>query len=581
MSPDRWSSHAVLIVGASLGLTPAVLAHEPAHVDLNLIAEQTRAEADAAWSQPLTPAFQQAAVDYDVPAELLLTLGKLGSAFLNRGAAPTIEDGYGVMALRGGDLGGDSLAQAADLLGLSTDQLKIDPVANVRGGAAVLDRYADEAGIDRSAGLDAWIPVVHRYAGLDVQNAQLFTYEVYHLLAAGFTVTNHLGEVFSIAPQSMSIDPEGLAPPMPEAAAPDYPPGTWDPAATCNYTNTNEGKDTVVVHTIEGTAAGARSWFKNCDSQVSAHYVVSEAGLVWQMVREEDRAWHVSCYNSWSIGIEHEGFAGSPSHPQPLYDASALLARDICDDWGIPKQKRTVRPGIIGHIDVTNCCCGTHWDPGPGWDWSYYIAQITGAPPPPDWDAEYVGQSYPADMDPGTTAIVWAEFNNLGTQTWLHAQTYLGTSSPQDRTSPFCTSYNWSGCNRPTDVDQSSVTTGQVGRFTFIITAPATPGAYVERYRLVREGVTWFGPEITWTINVTAPPPPPSQPGDFDGDFDVDLTDFGFFQACYTGTTVPQTDPACAPALLDPDTDVDLNDFGVFQGCMSGAGVTADLGCAD
>jgi hypothetical protein len=131
------------------------------------------------------------------------------------------------------------------------------------------------------------------------------------------------------------------------------------------------------------------------------------------------------------------------------------------------------------------------------------------------WAAAYRAQSYSATMTPGSTAIVWAEFTNQGSQTWTHSSTKLGTSGPQDRSSPFCNIPNWLSCSRPTDVDQSSVATGQVGRFTFIMKAPATPGTYVEKFRLVQEGVTWFGPEITWTINVPESGPdttPPSVP---------------------------------------------------------------------
>ena len=119
-------------------------------------------------------------------------------------------------------------------------------------------------------------------------------------------------------------------------------------------------------------------------------------------------------------------------------------------------------------------------------------------------------------MVAGSTAIVWAEFNNTGTGHWMHDQTRLGTSSPQDRSSPFCNTPNWIGCNRPSDVDQSDVAGGQVGRFTFILKAPTTAGTYTEKFKLVREGVTWFGPEITWTITVTPSGPdttPPSVPG--------------------------------------------------------------------
>ena len=122
----------------------------------------------------------------------------------------------------------------------------------------------------------------------------------------------------------------------------------------------------------------------------------------------------------------------------------------------------------------------------------------------PTWAATYRAQSFPSSMVAGSTAIVWAEFNNTGTGTWTHSDTYLGTSSPQDRSSPFCNTPNWASCNRTSDVDQTSVGNGAVGRFTFILKAPATPGTYTEKYKLVQEGVTWFGPEISWTITVTA-----------------------------------------------------------------------------
>lgn len=129
--------------------------------------------------------------------------------------------------------------------------------------------------------------------------------------------------------------------------------------------------------------------------------------------------------------------------------------------------------------------------------------------------AAYSAQSYPASMVAGSTAVVWVEFTNRGTHAWTHGFTYLGTSNPRDRSSPFCNMPNWPSCSRPTDVDQSSVANGQVGRFTFILKAPATPGAYAEKFQLVQEGITWFGPEITWNITVTDAGPdtqPPSVP---------------------------------------------------------------------
>ncbi len=66
---------------------------------------------------------------------------------------------------------------------------------------------------------------------------------------------------------------------------------------------------------------------------------------------------------------------------------------------------------------------------------------------------------------------------------------------------------------------------------------------------------------------------------DFDNDCDVDLDDFGFFQACATGPDAGPPIPGCEAADLDFDFDVDQSDFGVFQRCYSGAGNPADPNC--
>jgi hypothetical protein len=66
---------------------------------------------------------------------------------------------------------------------------------------------------------------------------------------------------------------------------------------------------------------------------------------------------------------------------------------------------------------------------------------------------------------------------------------------------------------------------------------------------------------------------------DFDKDLDVDQTDFGFLQKCYTGAGFQVTDPICVPADLDQDEDVDQSDFGILQGCLSGANQPANQGC--
>ncbi len=332
--------------------------------------------ANPTWAQPLATEFIKAARDYSVPVELLLTLAFFGSNFENRGAAPTIEMGYGLMALRQGAISSESLAEAAALTGLDTTVLKTDPSASIRGAAAVLDSYAKAKKINRAKGLDAWLEPVIKYAGLDDQCSEIFAWEIFGKLKAGLDYTNSTGERFSFVPQTVALDLESMAPGKIIVASPDYGPAAWDPAASCNFSTATNNKDTIVIHIAEGSYAGTISWFKNCASEVSSQYVVAYDGRITQMVRENQSAWHAGCYNSRSIGYEHEGYTAAASHPQAQYDASALLSRDVCNRWGIPKQHNTVGPGIIGHVDVTNCCCGTHTDPGNGWDWNYYIGKV-------------------------------------------------------------------------------------------------------------------------------------------------------------------------------------------------------------
>jgi chitodextrinase len=498
---------------------PSNLSTGPAHPDLEAMASSNV----VAWTQPLMPEFEKAAAKHNVPLPLLLTLGYLGSGFENRGDAPTIENGYGVMALRNKNAWhSDSLGEGIGLTKGNAEKIVKDPGSNINAAAAVLSAYANQMKIDRSKGLQEWLYPVIKYAGLDPEYSRMFAMEVFEQLLTGLKCVNAAGETFQFGPQDIgNIDLSDLEPASavrsqgtsPLTARPNqlyspltaqYGPAVWYPAASCNYQTGSYSKNTVVIHTIEGSAAGCLSWFNNCSAQVSAHYVSSQAGGIWQCVDEWYRAWHVGCANNYCIGIENEGYASDASHPQAQYDAVGLLVRDICDSWGIPKSHNACPPGVLGHVDINNCVCGgTHWDPGGGWDWGYFMGVVTGAPPPPSYAATYLGQSYPSTMVAGSTATAWIEFRNDGTAVWGHAATRLGTQQPQDRSSVFYTPGNWINAGRPSDVDQSAVSQGQTGRFTFIMTAPSTPGTYTEHWMPLQEGVTWFGPDCWFQITVT------------------------------------------------------------------------------
>lgn len=69
-------------------------------------------------------------------------------------------------------------------------------------------------------------------------------------------------------------------------------------------------------------------------------------------------------------------------------------------------------------------------------------------------------------------------------------------------------------------------------------------------------------------------------PGDFDGDLDVDQSDFGRFKVCIC-ESFGQLGPDCTEADLDGDGDVDNGDVAVFIRCVTGAGMVGDPFCAD
>jgi hypothetical protein len=60
-------------------------------------------------------------------------------------------------------------------------------------------------------------------------------------------------------------------------------------------------------------------------------------------------------------------------------------------------------------------------------------------------------------------------------------------------------------------------------------------------------------------------------PGDFDGDGDVDMTDFAHLQNCLSGDGSAYG-PGCADADLDGDGDVDQSDVATFLPCVHGPG---------
>jgi N-acetyl-anhydromuramyl-L-alanine amidase AmpD len=338
--------------------------------------------------KPLSMAFQRAAEEFGIPSELLIAIAYAETHFDHHNGAPSSDKGYGVMHLVANPQA-QTLEAAAKLTGVPVEVLMTDLTANIRGGAALLRAYADEEGIKSGQDLAAWYGVVARYSNApDMAVARLYADHVYSLLNSGFSGASPRGEVLTVT--AREIEPQrgkyaeviSLASPDYATNAMDYGPALWAPADPGNYTVSDRESafpiNYVVIHTTQGSYAGTINWFQNPAANVSAHYVIrSSDGQITQMVREKDIAFHAGnwTYNTQSIGIEHEGFVDDPSwYTDSMYRASAALTRNVCLKYGIPMT----RSRIIGHFEVPGA---THTDPGPNWNWTFYMQLVTQSSP--------------------------------------------------------------------------------------------------------------------------------------------------------------------------------------------------------
>ncbi len=132
--------------------------------------------------------------------------------------------------------------------------------------------------------------------------------------------------------------------------------------------------DTVILH-YTGMKTGLEALHRLCDpaAEVSAHYLIEEDGRVFQLVAEENRAWHAGI-SSWqgreninhtSIGIElvnpgHE-FGYQPFPKEQIDSLLELLA-------GIKARYRIPTARFLGHSDIAP---DRKSDPGPLFPWQY------------------------------------------------------------------------------------------------------------------------------------------------------------------------------------------------------------------
>jgi hypothetical protein len=249
-------------------------------------------------------------------------------------------------------------------------------------------------------------------------------------------------------------------------------------------------------------------------------------------------------YLDWTTGITESGSSGSPLYNSnwevvgQLYGACVNYGASVeCDnpeDYNIMYGKFGVTyPSIAG-----------------------WLSQV--ATDDDYEDNDVLGEAAP--IVSGNHALYLVDFED-----------YFGICSPRTGQITVSMTYNSSEflplleLRRP---DGTLITQSQAGTGTETVTANLPAGRYIiHLYKLHK----WGG---AYTLNISLP----AGYSDFDADGDVDMTDFGHLQQCFTGTGTV-VDSTCYDACLDGSSSIDDGDVAAFNGCFSGPNVQAAAGC--
>ncbi len=168
----------------------------------------------------------------------------------------------------------------------------------------------------------------------------------------------------------------------------------WNPSPNFSegrkkYAGQKESILAIVNHKTAGKFPGCLSWLCNPAAEASAHYLITRAGEIYQLVRDDNTAWHAGIVNRpnwalyssigfnpnrWTIGIEHEDYDGDGELglTEVQYRASLWLHQQLVARYGIPIDTEH----IVGHYRVDsvnrpNC-------PGPDFPWARLFNDLQG-----------------------------------------------------------------------------------------------------------------------------------------------------------------------------------------------------------
>ncbi len=138
----------------------------------------------------------------------------------------------------------------------------------------------------------------------------------------------------------------------------------------------------IVLHATAGTYPSDLKWLRQGGApgrEVSVHYYINKSGQIFQLVADQDIAWHagrsrwevdgrlVTNCNEVSLGIELENRNdGRDPYPPEQYAAACWLTRELAQKYQIPPHQ------VVRHLDISP---GRKTDPA-GFPWQRFLAEV-------------------------------------------------------------------------------------------------------------------------------------------------------------------------------------------------------------
>lgn len=160
----------------------------------------------------LSSEFEAAAEEFGVPVEVLIAMGWVNTRWeMPPPDANVYEEGdihgiglYGIMALVQNPLS-DTLGEAAELTGISEEDLKSDRASNIRGGAALLAKARRSVEAPAANGLNRALEAVEGTPAIDavagVGGGPLYQEQVLEALRNGVSGETTSAEKLELAPR--------------------------------------------------------------------------------------------------------------------------------------------------------------------------------------------------------------------------------------------------------------------------------------------------------------------------------------------------------------------------------------------